>query len=55
MEKSNEPSDINESSNSLQRLKGSVGKYKLPFEPVGVDDWEALAPDIHLSDENESE
>lgn len=53
MEKFNEPSDINESINSLQRLKGSVGKYKLPFEPVGVDDWEAFAPD--LSDENESE
>ncbi|MDR5900129.1 hypothetical protein QC823_14180 [Halomonas vilamensis] len=26
----------------LQRLKGSVHEYKAPFEPVGVDDWEAL-------------
>lgn len=54
MEKSNELSDVNESSDSLQRLKGSVGKYKLPFELVGVDDREALAPVTHLSDENTS-
>ncbi|WP_158003269.1 hypothetical protein [Halomonas sp. GFAJ-1] len=54
MEKSNALSDVNKSSDSLQRLKGSVGKYKLPFEPVSVNDWEALAPATHLSDENES-
>ena len=24
------------------RLKGSVQGYQEPFEPVGIDDWEAL-------------
>ncbi len=26
----------------LERLRGSVLRYDDPFEPVGVDDWEAL-------------
>ena len=26
----------------LLRLKGSVLKYEDPFEPVGLEDWEAL-------------
>lgn len=26
----------------LERLRGSVGELIEPFEPVGVDDWEAL-------------
>lgn len=26
----------------LERLKGTVISYKRPFEPVGLDDWEAL-------------
>ncbi|MFS8151644.1 hypothetical protein [Vreelandella titanicae] len=40
MEKSNELSDVKVNGGPLQRLKGSVGKYELPFEPVGVDDWD---------------
>lgn len=27
---------------ALARLRGSVISYKDPFEPVGLDDWEAL-------------
>ncbi|WP_147273755.1 hypothetical protein [Vreelandella rituensis] len=27
---------------ALERLKGSVREYVRPFEPVGVEDWEAL-------------
>jgi antitoxin (DNA-binding transcriptional repressor) of toxin-antitoxin stability system len=27
----------------LERLRGSVIEYKSPTEPVGEDDWEALA------------
>jgi len=27
----------------LEQLKGSVVEYVDPFEPVGVDDWNALA------------
>lgn len=27
---------------TLQSLKGSVIYYKDPFEPVGINDWEAL-------------
>jgi len=26
----------------LERLKGSVQGYQEPFEPVGLEDWEAL-------------
>ena len=26
----------------VERLKGSVQGYQEPFEPVGIDDWEAL-------------
>lgn len=26
----------------LERLRGSVLRYDDPFEPVGVEDWEAL-------------
>lgn len=25
-----------------ERLNGSVREYVLPFEPVGIEDWEAL-------------
>lgn len=58
MAKSNEPGDVKANGGPLQRLKGSVGKYELPFEPVSVDDWEAiqleeLASFTHLGDENE--
>lgn len=58
MEKSNEPSDVKANGGPLQRLKGSVGKYELPFQPVGVEDWEAMqveerTPVTHVSDENE--
>ncbi|MCX7302870.1 MAG: type II toxin-antitoxin system Phd/YefM family antitoxin [Hyphomicrobiales bacterium] len=28
--------------NPRDKLKGSVLRYDDPFEPVGVDDWEAL-------------
>lgn len=42
MEKSNELSDVKANGGPMQRLKGSVGKYELPFEPIGVDDWEAM-------------
>lgn len=42
MEKSNELSDVKANGGPLQRLKGSVSKYELPFEPVGIDDWEAM-------------
>ena len=42
MEKSNELSDVKANGGPLQRLKGSVGKYELPFEPVGIKDWEAM-------------
>ena len=58
MEKSNELSDVKVNGGPLQRLKGSVGKYELPFEPVGVDDWEALqleepVPATHTDDESQ--
>jgi len=58
MAKYNEPSAVKANGSPLQRLKDSVGKYELPFEPVGVDDWEAiqleeLASVTHLGDENE--
>jgi len=26
----------------VERLKGSVQGYQEPFEPVGIEDWEAL-------------
>lgn len=57
MEKSNESSDVKANGSPLQRLKGSVGKYELPFEPIGVDDWEAMqveepVPATHTGDEH---
>lgn len=59
MKKSNELGDVKANGSPLQRLKGSVGKYELPFESVGADDWEAMqveecSPITHLSDENET-
>ncbi|CAD5260692.1 MULTISPECIES: hypothetical protein [Halomonadaceae] len=57
MEKSNELSDVKANGGPLQRLKGSVGKYELPFEPLGIEDWEAmqleeLVPATRTSDEH---
>ena len=42
--------------NPLQKLKGSVQRYDQPFEPVGVEDWEAalldeLTPETAHADE----
>lgn len=59
MAKYHEPSGAKANGGPLQRLMGSVGKYELPFEPVSVDDWEAihleeLAPVTHTGDESES-
>ncbi|MDR5898850.1 hypothetical protein QC823_07595 [Halomonas vilamensis] len=42
MTKSMPESDAKTNGNPLQRLKGSVHEYQAPFDPVGVDDWEAL-------------
>tara|TARA_R110002124_G_scaffold247793_1_gene412907 strand:+ start:329 stop:511 length:183 start_codon:yes stop_codon:yes gene_type:complete len=57
MEKSNELSDVKANGGPLQRLKGSVGKYELPFEPLGIEDWEAMqqeepVPATRTSDEH---
>lgn len=35
-------SALGASTNAIDQLRGSVLKYDEPFEPVGVDDWEAL-------------
>lgn len=53
MTKSMPEKDAQKNGNPLRRLKGSVHEYKAPFDPVGVDDWEALNPEDRTSNTTE--